>query len=123
MLMTRRKSLEANFAISAGLLIFYYFWRYESLLIAAIIFAILGLLIPSLAKYIAKAWFKLAELLGRINGVILLSILFFALLTPLAFIRRLLGGAVLKMKKEDNSKSYFVKREHEFDAKDLVHPW
>ncbi len=120
---TRRKSLEATFAITAGLIVFYYFWRIEYLLIAAIVVAIIGLLLPGLARYIGIAWYKLAELLGRINGTILLSLLFFLFLTPLAWFRKLFSKPPMRLKKDDKQESYFEERSHQYTAEDLSKPW
>ena len=39
-----------------------------------------------------KAWRKFGELLGKVIGTIILSVLYFFLLTPLSFLRRLSGG-------------------------------
>lgn len=123
MQISRQKSLEANLAIATGLLVLYYFWRNEYLLLAAILFSLIGLLIPSLAKYIATAWYKLAEVLGRINGTILLTVIFFLLLTPLALIRKWIGGSVIKKKQDATKDSYFLERNHEFTSADLKNPW
>lgn len=120
---TRRKSLEATFAITGGLIVFYYFWRIEYLLIAAIGIAVIGLLFPGLARYIGIAWYKLAELLGRINGTILLSLLFFLFLTPLAWFRKLFSKPPMRLKKEEERKSYFEERLHQYTAEDLSKPW
>jgi hypothetical protein len=52
---------------------------------------LLGLTRPSLLKYPSAAWWKLAMVLGFINARIILSILFFFILTPLSIIWRLIG--------------------------------
>ena len=120
---SRKKSLEACLAIATGLLVIYYFWRLETLLIVALVVAIVGLLLPAVARIIAFGWFKLAEGLGRINGTILLSIVFYFLLTPLALLRRMLKQDPLGLKKDEKQESYFIEREHEYQSEDLLHPW
>jgi multisubunit Na+/H+ antiporter MnhG subunit len=57
------------------------------------IFLALAFTFPIALKYPHWAWMKLAHALGWINTRILLTILFYLLVTPVALIRRLLGKA------------------------------
>ena len=52
---------------------------------------VLGLAKPMWLYYPSQAWWRMAMVLGYINARIILSILFFFVLTPLAFIWRLIG--------------------------------
>jgi hypothetical protein len=124
MKITREKSLEAVLAICAGLLVLFWIFKNSYFIIAATVIAVVTLLSPFLAKWIAWFWYKLAETLGRINGFILLTILFYLFLTPLAWLSKLFKKDELQLKKKANPEdSYFVERNHTFTKKDLENMW
>jgi Saxitoxin biosynthesis operon protein SxtJ len=52
---------------------------------------VLGYLKPALLKYPSDAWWAFAGVLGWINARVLLSLLFFLLLTPVSLVWRLTG--------------------------------
>lgn len=124
MKITREKSLEAVLVICTGLLVLYWIFDNARFLIAATVIGVAGMLSPFLAEIIAKAWYKLAEYLGRINGFIILSILFYLFLTPLAWLSKLFKKDELQLKKKtDPKESYYVERNHTFSKKDLENMW
>ena len=57
---------------------------------------IFGLISPSLLKFPYKAWMKLGYLLGWVNSRIILGIIFFIILLPIAIVMRLFGYDPLK---------------------------
>ena len=124
MKLTREKKLEAVLVICAGLLVLYWIFDNARFLVAATAIGIAGVLSPFLAGIIAKAWYKLAELLGQINGFILLTVLFYFFLTPLAWLSKLFKKDELQLKKKtDPDASYFIERNHTFSKKDLENMW
>ena len=52
---------------------------------------VLGYLRPALLKYPSDAWWAFAGVLGWVNARVLLSLLFFLLLTPVSLVWRLTG--------------------------------
>ncbi len=57
---------------------------------------IFGLISPNLLKLPYKAWMKLGYLLGWVNSRIILGIIFFIILLPIAIVMRLFGYDPLK---------------------------
>ena len=78
-------------------------------LIIAIIFLILGLLNSKFLTPLNKIWFKFGILLGSFVSPIVMSIVFFVIVTPTSIIMRVLGKNLLNLKK-DNKKTYWVER-------------
>ena len=78
-------------------------------LIISIIFLILGLLNSKFLTPLNKIWFKFGILLGSFVSPIVMSIVFFAIVTPTSIIMRVLGKNLLNLKK-GNKKTYWVKR-------------
>ena len=62
----------------------------------------------SLLTPLNRAWFLLGHTLGKVVSPIVLGIIFFGLLTPVAVISRLFGRDELKLRKS-NSKTYWIK--------------
>ena len=68
-------------------------------ILIGIIFLILGILNSRFLTPLNKIWFKFGIFLGQIISPIVMGIIFFLVVTPIAFIMRVLGKDVLKLKK------------------------
>ncbi|OOQ57728.1 SxtJ family membrane protein [Mucilaginibacter pedocola] len=73
----------------------------------AVVFALVGFVRPQLADGFRRCWLWLGELLGNINGVVMLSGIYFLVLTPLGLIRRLLGRDTMGRKFKTPAASYW----------------
>lgn len=83
---------------------------------------LIGFLIGTVGEYIHLTWMMIAKVLGYINSRILLTVLFFIILTPVALLMRLLGkGSFLKS--ASGKTSVFVIRNHLYKKADLVNPF
>ncbi len=81
------------------------FW----LLIVAIIFLALGLLNSKILTPLNKIWFKFGLLLGSIVSPIIMSIIFFFVVTPISFVMKILGKDILNLKLNNNN-TYWVEK-------------
>lgn len=61
---------------------------------------------PNWLKIIYHPWMKIGHLLGWINTRIILGMIFFALITPIGLIRRLLGKDTLGLEFDKKAKTY-----------------
>ncbi len=120
--LSKEKITESILAITTGLLAIGLIFEIPLLLLIAVIAGAIGLLIPPLARLIANAWIKFAELLGYINSRILLTIVFYVFLFPIAIVSRLFNKDSLQLKPK-NSGSYFSDRNHDFVPEDFRNPW
>ena len=78
-------------------------------LIFSIIFLILGIFNSKLLNPLNKIWFKFGLLLGTIFSPIIMVIIFFFVVTPIAFIMRFLKKDLLNLK-FNNNKSYWIEK-------------
>ena len=78
-------------------------------ILIGIIFLILGILNSRFLTPFNKIWFKFGIFLGQIISPIVMGIIFFLVVTPIAFIMRVLGKDVLKLKKNTDN-SYWIKK-------------
>jgi len=78
----------------------------------------LGALKPSLLKPLQKAWMTLALAMGWVMTRVILSVVFYLVLTPIGLLVKLSGRDLLNLKVEPSSSSYWRKREKKFQKTD-----
>ena len=78
-------------------------------IIIAIFFLILGLINSKVLTPFNKLWFKFGLLLGKIISPIIMGVIFFLVVTPIAFIMRIIGKDLLNLKFNKN-KSYWIEK-------------
>ncbi len=118
---TREKQIETCLVIVTGLLIFWLIYHVKVLVTIAVAVGIIGAFIPSLARWIHWAWYKLAEVMGFVMSKVLLSLVFFVFLFPISLIYRMFNKDTLQLKKKAGS--YWTVREHSYTGKDLEQVW
>jgi len=82
----------------------------------------ISIFVPPAARAIEWAWLKIALALGWVNSRILLSIIYFLFLMPIAWISRMFTNDPLALKK-DKRATLFVERNHLYAGKDLENIW
>ena len=80
-------------------------------LVISIIFFILGVINSKLLTPLNKQWFKFGMLLGSIVSPIIMGIVYFAVVTPIGVLMRLLGKDLLKTTKTKSISTYWMKRD------------
>jgi len=82
----------------------------------------ISIFIPAAAKAIEWAWLKFALALGWINSRILLSVIYFVFLMPIAWLAKLFTKDPLMLKAK-NSQSLYTTRNHQYKKEDLENIW
>lgn len=121
-LMTKEKNLETILTLCVALMIFYFVFDLKLLLKIAIVLGLIGMFSNYLSGKIAWAWMKLAEGMGYVMSKVLLTVVFFVFLFPIAILSRLLNKDKLQLRKTTFG-SYYIERNHEFAKKDLENVW
>lgn len=111
------ESLRSFGLIMAGMLIFMFafvlpwlfsynmpYWPF----IAALGFAVAGMLRPMLLAPVNKIWLKLSNVLGWINTRIIMGIMYFLLIVPIGLLLKLLGKDPLADMSSANTDSYRI---------------
>ncbi len=78
-------------------------------LFISIIFLVLGLLNSRLLNPLNNIWFRFGLLLGRIISPIIMGIIFFFVVTPIAILMKLLNKDLLNLKFNKN-KTYWIEK-------------
>ena len=93
--------------ILAGIL----FWRgresFEIFLISGLVLLVLGLTIPIVLKPIYWIWMVLAVILGWIMTRVILTLLFYMVLTPIGVFGRLSGSRFLDLNWDKSENTYW----------------
>ena len=122
----RIKDLEAIIAICTGLIVFAFIFEekeniYRNFLILAGIIGILSILSKFFVKNLALIWMKLAEGMGYVMSKVVLSSVYYLILSPIAAIYRLTNKN--NMKARPKIDSVFENRNHKFNKNDFDNPW
>ena len=78
-------------------------------IIISLIFLVLGLLNSKILSPLNKLWFKFGLFLGKIISPLIMGIIFFLVVTPIALIMKLLSKDVLNLKYNTN-RSYWIEK-------------
>ena len=111
---------KTQLVIVTGLLVLAAVFDNEDIAYAALAVGLLSF-VPAIGDRIVWAWYKLAEGLGWFNSRVLLSVVYYVFITPIAFIFRLVGNDPLLLK--DTKGSMFNFKEHTYTKDDLENPW
>ena len=88
--------------IISGLLMYYNKEIYQVIGIIALTFIGLGLIIPVVLKPFYFVWMTFAAILGWIMTRVILSLVFYLIITPIGLLARLLGEDFLALKKTES---------------------
>jgi hypothetical protein len=101
--------------IAFGILAALLFWRGRShyLYFAWIagILIVLGLAVPPVLRPVRRGWMTAAAAMGWVMTRVILTILFFAVFTPIGFIAKLVGRRFLHLSMDSSAESYWVPRD------------
>jgi hypothetical protein len=103
--------------IAIGLSILNIFAQNIGLIIIAFSLLIIAFSSKKISLFIESYWFKLSKTLAFISNRILLGMIFFIILTPIALAYRLFN------KKKKNQESYYVDYDKTFKPEDLKNTW
>jgi hypothetical protein len=80
-------------------------------LVLAAIFLLVALLRPTILRHPKRLWFRFGELLHRIANPLILCLLYYLTITPIALIMRLMGKDPLHLKLDSNVDNYWIARQ------------
>lgn len=121
---TKDQSRDTGMAMVLILLLAYLYNRNGKIVLAAVGIQVLAMTLPRAFRPVAVVWLNFSRLLGEVVSRILLSIVYFAVVTPIGVLRRLRGKDSLHVRqfKKANA-SVMFERNHQFTGRDLVRPY
>jgi polyferredoxin len=121
---TQNQARDTGLALLLILLLIVYFSENVTLIIPSIGVLVLIMIWPKIFSPLAPLWFGLSSILGTIVSKIILSLLYFLIVTPVGIFRRMLGKDSMKLKDWRNGRdSVLLERNHIFTKKDIDKPY
>jgi hypothetical protein len=116
------KTYKSTLTIVIGFILISNYYNYKPLFIVALIIGLIAVFSEKANDKIIWAWNKLAEILGLIMPNVLLSIVFYLFLTPLAWLNRI-DRKKNPLQLRNNSDSMFITKRKEFSKVSLEKIW
>ncbi len=120
---SNEQSKDTGMAMVLICLLLAYFYS-DKFVAVSIILLLVDMTVPRVYRPVAIVWLGFSTLLGTIMTKVLLTIIFFTLVTPVGIVRRMLRADSLQLRKwkKDNS-SVFQIRDHEYQPEDVDKPY
>lgn len=77
---------------------------------ASLLFATFALVAPAALRPVEAIWMRVGEVLGNAMSMVLLTLLFFLLITPIGLLVRLFSGDTLGRKPDPSLATYWIPR-------------
>ncbi|MBU0480473.1 MAG: hypothetical protein KKG47_05170 [Proteobacteria bacterium] len=92
--------------------------------VVAVVVLVTAMTWPSIFKPLAEVWFGLSHMMGAVVSKILLSLIFFLIVTPVGLFRRIGGADAMGVRKwGEVAGTVFVNRDHRYVADELEKPF
>ena len=81
---------------------------------------LLGLIVPVVLKPVYRVWMALAVVLGFIMTRVILTAVYYLIMTPIGLIMRLLGKDPLHRRPDPNTASYWIPKTYPDESKERL---
>jgi hypothetical protein len=108
----RKFGLTVGIVLAAIGTLLFYFEKSSAIYFTIIggLLILLGVLFPQLLKPLNKLWMGLAIILGFIMTRVILTTLFYLVITPIGFLAKMFGKKFMALKYDRSAKTYWEKR-------------
>jgi hypothetical protein len=121
---TKEQAKDTGMAMVLICLILGSWGKFPQFLPVSVAVLLITMVWPNAFRPLATLWFGLSHVLSTVVSRVILSVLFFLVVTPIGLIRRAMGADALQLKKwKQGHDSVFVVREGVIQAKDLENPY
>ena len=115
------KSLETLLVLVGAMIVIFWITQKKIFLLIALLIIVIGITSSFLTGKISWLWLQFSELLGAIMSKVILTIVYFVFLVPVALFYRLSKKDALSLKRKDHS--YYINRDHQYSPKDIENIW
>jgi hypothetical protein len=121
---TKDQAKDTGMAIVLILFLIWLARRRDVYIVAAMLVHLVTMIAPQVFRPFAVIWFGVSHLLGIVGSRVILTLIFFLVVTPVAFFRRLSGADPLQLKRfKGGTGSVMKARDHTFIGEDLEQPY
>ncbi|NJB68715.1 putative membrane protein YccC [Desulfobaculum xiamenense] len=120
----RREAVDTGMAVTLACLIAFLFGAGRGFVAAATFALVLTMTWPAPFGPVARVWLGLSTALGTVASKVILTLVFYGLVTPMGIARRMLGCDVLKLRQwKRGDASVFDVRDTTYSAGDVERPY
>lgn len=120
----KEQAKDTGMILVLACLLLHYVGYGDRFLAAGILLLLIDLIWPSCFKPPARLWFGFSHLLGAVTSRVFLTLVFFLLVTPVGFIRRIIGSDPMQLRKwKQDRSSIFQVRDHLISREDIEKPY
>ena len=120
----RQRAVDTGMALTLICLILGLWGGRPGWFVAATTFLVVNMTWPMAYAPVARLWFGLSALLGSVMSRVILTLVYFTVLTPMGLLRRALGKDSLRLRAfKSGPDSVFHTRSGAFTAQDLTTPF
>ncbi len=121
---TLDQSRDTGLALVLICLLGAHFGHRPRLIPLAIVLLLITMVWPKIFRPLAAVWFGFSHVLGTIMSKVMLSVVFYVIVTPIGVLRRLAGADPLQLRKwKSGGDSVFKIREGRVSSEDLEKPF
>lgn len=118
------RARDTGLAMVLIILLVAYLGEKPQLVPVAIVLLVMVMTWPNVFRPLSRVWFGLSRLLGTVMSKVILTVIFFGIVTPVGLIRRMTGADPMRLKQwKDGSHSVLKTRNKSIEAMDLEHPY
>ena len=122
--MTKDQCRDTGMAMVLLLLILSITLKRNELVLDALVLQVITMTVPGIFAPIAVVWLGLSHLLGAVMSRVVLTLIFFLVVTPIGLVRRLLGKDSLRLRAfKASDDSVMLPRNHIVSGTDLERPY
>lgn len=121
---TKDQARDTGMAMVLICLLLAYWGHHPKFLPLAIILLLVTMAAPQVFKPLARLWFGLSHVMGNVVSRVVLTIIFFVIVTPIGLLRRWAGKDAMQLKKwKQDTTSVLITREGVIRPEDLANPY
>jgi hypothetical protein len=118
------QSRDTGMAMVLLALLLFALTRRDWLLYAALVLHVVNMTVPQIYRPLAVVWLGFSHLLGLVVSKVVLTVIFYLVVTPIGTLRKLMGKDSLRLRAfRASEESAMVERNHLFVARDIETPY
>jgi hypothetical protein len=121
--MTDKWVKDTGEVFALALVFFGFIYNFRYIYFLALIVLLITTTAPALLRPLAFVWLKFTQLLAIVMPKVFFGLVFYVIITPIGFVRKILGYDSLNLNDNHKKISSFITRNHLFTKKDLIKPY
>jgi hypothetical protein len=121
---TKEQAKDTGMAMVLICLLLGYWGKFPKFLPVSLVLLLITMIWPNAFRPLGTLWFGLSHLMSSVVSRVVLSVVYFLVVTPIGLIRRATGADALQLKKwKQGPDSVFIVRQDAIQGKDLENPY